>query len=226
MALTALGNEYTPMGRMLDEKVFVNGIVGLHATGGSTNHTMHVVAMAAAAGIKLTWQDFSDLAEVVPLLTRVYPNGKADVNHFHAAGGMAFAIRELLGAGLLHADVETVFGGGLDAYTAEPTFEADGRLAWREGAAASGDEAVLRPVSAPFHATGGLKVLDGDLGPCDHQDLGHRGGAATRSRRRRACSTRRKTCRRRSGPESSWATWWRWSASRAPRPTACRSFTS
>ena len=127
MALTALGNEYTPIGRMLDEKVFVNGIVGLHATGGSTNHTMHVVAMAAAAGIRLTWQDFSDLAEVVPLLTRVYPNGKADVNHFHAAGGMAFAIRELLGAGLLHADVETVFGGGLDAYTAEPTLEADGR---------------------------------------------------------------------------------------------------
>ena len=164
MALTALGNEYTPVGRMLDERVFVNGIVGLHATGGSTNHTMHVVAMAAAAGIRLTWQDLSDLAEVVPLLTRVYPNGKADVNHFHAAGGMGFAIRELLGAGLLHRDVETVFGGGLDAYTAEPSLEADGRLAWREGAIESGDETVLRPVSAPFHATGGLKVLDGDLG--------------------------------------------------------------
>ena len=164
MALTALGNEYTPVGRMLDERVFVNGIVGLHATGGSTNHTMHVVAMAAAGGIKLTWQDFSDLAEVVPLLTRIYPNGKADVNHFHAAGGMAFAMRELLGAGLLHADVETVFGGGLGAYTAEPMLEADGRLAWREGASNSGDETVLRPVSAPFHATGGLKVLDGDLG--------------------------------------------------------------
>ncbi len=164
MQITALGNSYTPMGRMLDERAFVNGIVGLHATGGSTNHTLHIVAMAAAAGIKLTWADFSDLADIVPLLCRVYPNGKADVNHFHAAGGMAFIIRELLGDGLLHRDVETVFGHGLDAYTAEPALGADGQIAWRDGPQRSGDETVLRGTAAPFHATGGLKLLDGALG--------------------------------------------------------------
>lgn len=164
MQITALGNHYTPMGRMLDERAFVNGIVGLHATGGSTNHTLHIVAMAAAAGIKLTWADFSDLADIVPLLCRVYPNGKADVNHFHAAGGMGFIIRELLGDGLLHRDVETVFGHGLDAYTREPALGADGQITWRDGATRSGDETVLRGTAAPFHATGGLKLLDGALG--------------------------------------------------------------
>ena len=164
MQITALGNEYTPMGRMLDERAFVNGIAGLHATGGSTNHTLHIVAMAAAGGIKLTWQDFSDLADVVPLLCRVYPNGKADVNHFHAAGGMAFIIRELLGDGLLHRDVETVMGKGLDSYTAEPALGADGGLVWRAGPEHSSDETVLRGVAQPFHATGGLKLLDGGLG--------------------------------------------------------------
>ncbi len=164
LAITALGNSYTPVGRMLDEKVFVNGIVGLHATGGSTNHTIHAIAMAAAGGITLTWNDFADLAEVVPLLTRVYPNGKADVNHFHAAGGMNIVIRELLGAGLLHEDVETVFGEGLSSYTREPVLTADGRLHWRDGPEESGDETVLRGTAAPFSATGGLKVLHGDLG--------------------------------------------------------------
>ena len=164
MAITALGNGYAPVGRMLDEKAFVNGVVGLHATGGSTNHTLHVVAMAAAAGIKLTWDDFSDLADITPLLCRVYPNGKADVNHFHAAGGMGFVIRELLGDGLLHRDVETVWGSGLDAYTQEPTLAPDGSLAWRDGTPTSGDEAVLRGARAPFQATGGLKLLSGDLG--------------------------------------------------------------
>ncbi|MGI3901930.1 MAG: phosphogluconate dehydratase [Janthinobacterium lividum] len=164
LEITALGNDYTPMGRMLDERAFVNGIVGLHATGGSTNHTLHIVAMAAAAGIKLTWQDFSDLADIVPLLCRVYPNGKADVNHFHAAGGMGFIIRELLSHGLLHRDVETIFGHGLDAYTKEPALGADGQLVWRDGSEHSGDETVLRGVAAPFHATGGLKLLDGGLG--------------------------------------------------------------
>ncbi len=164
LEITALGNDYTPMGRMLDERAFVNGIVGLHATGGSTNHTLHIVAMAAAAGIKLTWQDFSDLADIVPLLCRVYPNGKADVNHFHAAGGMGFIIRELLSHGLLHRDVETIFGHGLDAYTKEPALGADGQLVWRDGSEYSGDETVLRGVTAPFHATGGLKLLDGGLG--------------------------------------------------------------
>ncbi len=164
LAISALGNHYTPIGRMLDEKAFVNGVVGLHATGGSTNHTLHLVAMAAAAGITLTWDDFSDLAEVVPLLARVYPNGKADVNHFQAAGGMGFVIRELLQQGLLHEDVETVWGTGLNGYTAEPMLDAAGQLAWREGASASGDEAVLRPIERPFQPTGGLKVLDGNLG--------------------------------------------------------------
>ncbi|WGD29008.1 phosphogluconate dehydratase [Ancylobacter sp. WKF20] len=164
MAITALGNDYTPVGRMLDEKAFVNGIVGLHATGGSTNHTLHIVAMAAAAGIRLTWDDFSDLADVTPLLCRVYPNGKADVNHFHAAGGMAFVIRSLLGEGLLHRDVETVWGGDLGVYTKEPVLAEDGTLAWRDGTSMSGDEAVLRGADAPFQATGGLKLLAGDLG--------------------------------------------------------------
>ena len=164
MSITALGNDFTPLGRMLDERVFVNAIAGLHATGGSTNHTLHIVAMAAAAGLKLTWTDFSDLAEVVPLLTRVYPNGKADVNHFQAAGGMSVVIRELIGEGLLHDDVATVFGTGLGAYTNEPVLSADGLIAWRDGPAASADESVLRGARSPFHATGGLRVLDGDLG--------------------------------------------------------------
>ncbi len=164
MAITALGNDYIPVGRMLDERAFVNGVVGLHATGGSTNHTMHLVAMAAAAGIQLSWDDFSDLAQTTPLLTRIYPNGKADVNHFHAAGGMGFVIRELLGAGLLHRDVETVWGSGLDAYVQEPALGADGALTWRDGAGSSGDETVLRGTKAPFQPTGGLTVLTGDLG--------------------------------------------------------------
>ena len=164
MAITALGNDYTPMGRMLDERAFVNGIVGLHATGGSTNHTMHVVAMAAAAGITLTWDDFSDLADAVPLLTRVYPNGKADVNHFHAAGGMGFIIRELLGGGLLHPDVSTVNGQGLGSYTGEPALHADGSLVWHDGPAESGDATVLRGLAEPFSPHGGLRVLHGDLG--------------------------------------------------------------
>ena len=164
LAHTALGNQYKPIGRMLNEKAFVNAVVGLHATGGSTNHTLHLVAMAAAAGLTLTWDDFSDLAEVVPLLTRIYPNGKADVNHFHAAGGMGFVIRELLSQGLLHADVETVWGTGLDGYAVEPGLDADAQLTWRPAADATGDEAVLRPVANPFQPTGGLRVLTGNLG--------------------------------------------------------------
>ena len=105
---------------VIDERAVVNGVVGLLATGGSTNHTIHLIAMAAAAGIALTWEDLADLSAVVPLLTRIYPNGKADVNHFHAAGGMGFLIRELIGAGLLHKDVKTIWGTGLDGYTVEP----------------------------------------------------------------------------------------------------------
>ncbi|TCT02689.1 phosphogluconate dehydratase [Aquabacter spiritensis] len=164
LAITALGNDYTPVGRVLDEKAFANAVVGLHATGGSTNHTLHLVAMAAAGGIRLTWDDFSDLAEVVPLLARVYPNGKADVNHFQAAGGMGFVIRELLGAGLLHRDVRTVWGSGLDGYIVEPGLDAAGDLVWRETAAQTGDDAILRGAATPFQPTGGLKVMHGNLG--------------------------------------------------------------
>lgn len=162
--LTALGKNYLPLGKMLDERVFVNGLVGLLATGGSTNHTMHMVAMAAAAGIHLTWDDFEALAEVVPMLVRVYPNGKADVNHFHAAGGMSFLIRELLGAGLLHEDVSTIAGPGLARYTQEPFLDAEGKLTWREGVSASGAPELLRPVAEPFETHGGLAVVNGALG--------------------------------------------------------------
>ena len=164
LAITALGNDYTPVGLVLDERAFVNGMVGLHATGGSTNMTIHLPAMAAAAGIVLTWDDFAELAAIVPLLARVYPNGQADVNHFHAAGGMAVLMRELLGAGLLHADVRTVCGVGLDAYLTEPVLDGAGALSWRAATETSLDEAILRGAAAPFQPTGGLRVLDGPLG--------------------------------------------------------------
>ena len=164
LAITASGNEFMPVGRILDERAFVNGMVGLHATGGSTNHTIHLVAMAAAAGITLRWDDFSDLAEVTPLLCRVYPSGKADVNQFHAAGGMGFVIRELLDAGLLHEDVNTVWGTGLRGYVADPGVAEDGTLTWREVPAESADPKIISKASAPFQPTGGLRVLEGDLG--------------------------------------------------------------
>lgn len=164
LALTAQGNEFTPIGRLFDEKVVVNGVVGLHATGGSTNHTIHLIAMAAAAGITLTWEDFADIAEVVPLLTRIYPNGKADVNHFQAAGGMGFLMRELMSEGILHRDVRTVWGSGLDAYAQEPQLAPEGGLSWKPAEEKSGDESVLRPVTTPFLPTGGLRVLDGPIG--------------------------------------------------------------
>ena len=163
MAISSLGNESTPVGRMIDEKSFVNAVVGLHATGGSTNHTLHLVAMAAAAGIVLTWNDFADLAEVTPLLAHIYPSGKADVNHFQAAGGPGFIIGELLKGGLLHEDVGTVFGTGLQAYASEPRLE-DGQLRWVPAPDTSGDESVLRGIANPFQPTGGLRVLDGVLG--------------------------------------------------------------
>jgi phosphogluconate dehydratase len=162
--ITALGDEWTPMGEVVDEKAVVNGVVGLLATGGSTNHTMHLVAIAAAAGITLTWEDFSDLSPVVPLLARVYPNGPADVNHFHAAGGMSFLIGQLLDAGLLHADVRTVVGRGLDRYRQEPFVADNGAAVWRDGPTTSLDRAVLRPVSEPFSPDGGLRIVRGKLG--------------------------------------------------------------
>src|SRR4051794_28038543 len=164
LEITALGNAYTPVGRVIDERAIVNAVVGLHATGGSTNHTIHLIAMAAAAGISLTWQDISDLSDVVPLLARVYPNGLADVNHFHAAGGMGFLIRELLDAGYLHDDVRTVWGKGLRPYTVEAKLGGDGTVVRSPAAAASGDERVLAPIGKAFQATGGLKVLGGNFG--------------------------------------------------------------
>ena len=164
LELTAQGNAYTPIGHVVDERAIVNGVVGLHATGGSTNHTIHLIAMAAAAGIALNWDDFADLAEVTPLLTRIYPNGKADVNHFQAAGGMPVLIRSLLGAGLLHGDARTVWGNGLADYVTEPGLGENGEVVWREPAARSHDETVLRGVEHPFQPTGGLRVLEGPLG--------------------------------------------------------------
>ncbi len=162
--ITALGNEYTAIGEMIDERAIVNGIVGLMATGGSTNHTIHLIAMARCAGIEVTWDDFADLSAIVPLLTRIYPNGRADVNHFHAAGGMAFLIGQLLDAGLLHADVRTIMGeGGLERYRVEPLLE-DGALRWRDGASESLDPNILTSVEKAFSANGGVKLLTGNLG--------------------------------------------------------------
>ena len=162
-ALTGLGDDYTPIGEMIDERAIVNGTVALLATGGSTNHTMHLVAIAQAAGITLTWDDISDLSAIVPLLARIYPNGSADVNHFHAAGGLGFTIGTLLDAGLLHEDVQTVVGRGLRRYTQEPKLDGDGVM-WLDGTTMSHDTAVLRGVEQPFAPDGGLKTLAGNLG--------------------------------------------------------------
>jgi phosphogluconate dehydratase len=159
--LAKSGENY--MAQVVDTKSIVNAIVGLMATGGSTNHALHLPAMAQAAGIIVDWNDFSDISSVTPLLARVYPNGTADINQFHAAGGMAFITRELLLAGLLHGDTITVAGGGLGAYTQEPWLDGD-RIAWRDGATGSLDETILRPVSAPFEMEGGIRLLQGNLG--------------------------------------------------------------
>lgn len=161
--LTTNGNEGLPLGKMIDEKVVVNGIVALLATGGSTNHTMHLVAMARAAGIIINWDDFSELSEVVPLLARLYPNGPADINHFQAAGGVPVLMRELLKGGLLHEDVHTVAGFGLSRYTREPWLN-NGELDWRDGASASLDSDIIAPIEKPFSHHGGTKVLSGNLG--------------------------------------------------------------
>lgn len=167
-ARTVLGitrsRRYAPIGRVVDERCIVNAMVALLATGGSTNHLIHWVAVARAAGILIDWNDFSELSDVVPLLTRVYPNGSADVNQFQAAGGPGFVIRELLDAGLMHEDVLTVRPGGLREYTRVPEASSDGQaLRWRD-IGASGDESVVRPASQPFSATGGLRLLQGRLG--------------------------------------------------------------
>ncbi|MFM1976868.1 MAG: hypothetical protein RL145_1714 [Pseudomonadota bacterium] len=161
--ITQLGDSYIPIGHVVDARSIVNAIVGLCATGGSTNQMIHIPAIAQAAGLIVDWDDFNDLSSVTPLLCRVYPNGIADVNHFHAAGGMGFLIRELLDAGLLHGDVLTVAGQGLESYTQEP-FLTDTGLEWREAPATSGDTSVLAPVAEPFSKDGGLRVLQGNLG--------------------------------------------------------------
>ncbi len=163
LSLSALDDNYTPVCQILDEKAFVNGIIGLGATGGSTNLLIHLVAMARAGGIILDWEDFADLSEVTPLIARVYPNGLADVNHFHAAGGLGYMIGELLSSGLLHPDTQTVAGVGLENYTYEPKL-ADGKVTWRAGAGKSLNDKVLATVAEPFQATGGLTRLQGNLG--------------------------------------------------------------
>ncbi|MBA4226630.1 MAG: phosphogluconate dehydratase [Hyphomonas sp.] len=161
-AITAQGGDYRPAGELVDARSLVNAIVGLMATGGSTNHALHIPAMAAAAGLDVTLEDFADLSRVTPLMARIYPNGGADVNHFHAAGGMGFLVRELINAGLLHADASAVMGTLAD-YSQEPYLK-DGALAWRPAPEVSGDSDVLRPASNPFSADGGMRLVDGPLG--------------------------------------------------------------
>ncbi len=161
--ITVERGQYTPVGHVVDEKAIVNGIVALLATGGSTNHTLHLVAIARAAGIVIDWNDFDELSQAVPLTARIYPNGKADVNHFHAAGGVAFLVRDLLNAGLLHEDVKTVAGVGLKHYTREPKL-IDGKLEWVDGADTSHDTTVLRSHKEPFALDGGLRLMQGKLG--------------------------------------------------------------
>jgi phosphogluconate dehydratase len=163
LELTVERGHYTPVGHVVDEKAIVNGIVALLATGGSTNHTLHLVAIARAAGIVIDWNDFDELSQAVPLTARIYPNGKADVNHFHAAGGVAYLVRDLLEAGLLHEDVKTVAGHGLKHYTREPKL-IDGKLQWVDGPKSSHDTKVLRSHKEPFAPDGGLRLMQGKLG--------------------------------------------------------------
>ncbi|EWH12311.1 phosphogluconate dehydratase [Catenovulum agarivorans DS-2] len=161
--ITHLGNDYTPISKIVDEKSVINGIISLLATGGSTNHTMHLVAMARAAGIIVDWNDFSDLSNATPLMTRIYPNGTADINHFHQAGGMAVLFKELLDADILHNDVHTVCGQGLEKYTKTPVLQ-DGELVWVDEPTSSKDLTVIASAKKPFKPNGGLQVLTGNLG--------------------------------------------------------------
>ncbi|MCX4188949.1 phosphogluconate dehydratase [Methylophaga sp. OBS3] len=164
LKFTALGDDYRPIGHMIDEKAIMNAIIGLLATGGSTNHTMHIVAIARAAGIIINWDDFDRLSQIIPQMTKVYPNGSADVNHFQAAGGMGVLIRELLSAGLLHEDIITVGNEkGLSQYTQEPKL-IDGKLKWQEAPAKSLDPEVIGSIAQPFSKSGGVHVIKGNLG--------------------------------------------------------------
>jgi phosphogluconate dehydratase len=166
-------NDANPIGDIVSEKTIINGLVGLLATGGSTNHAIHIVAIAKAAGVEITWKDMSDISEVVPLLARVYPNGSADVNHFHAAGGLPFLVKELLKGGFLHEDVKTIVGNSLNDYAKEPVIDTNviatdnqiaAKIKWQDCPENSHDEDVLRPVSNPFNPQGGLQLLTGNLG--------------------------------------------------------------
>ncbi|MEA1981988.1 MAG: phosphogluconate dehydratase, partial [Campylobacterota bacterium] len=163
LEFSPLNENYMPLSKLIDEKSFVNAIVGLLATGGSTNHTLHLIAMARACGIVLTWDDFDALSKITPLLCRMYPNGSADVNHFHSAGGMAVVIAQLLKVGLLHEDVNTLMGSGLSSYIQEPYLK-DGELLYREANPNSSDPQVISSVESPFSKEGGLRVLDGNIG--------------------------------------------------------------
>jgi phosphogluconate dehydratase len=163
LRITHLGDDYRPIGRTVDEKAIVNAMVGLAATGGSTNHALHLVAIARAAGLRIDWDDLDELSQATPLLARVYPNGSADVNHFHAAGGLGFVIRELLDAGLMHADILCVHGGDLRQQATTPALDGT-RLVWRAPPTASGDPGIVRPVAEPFDREGGLRRVQGNLG--------------------------------------------------------------
>ncbi len=163
LAITALGDDFRPFGRLIDERAIVNAIVALMATGGSTNHTIHWIAVARAAGIVLTWDDMDLISQTVPLLARVYPNGEADVNRFHAAGGTSFVFRELMDAGLMHDDLPTVVEGGMRAFAQEPRLQ-DGKVVFVPGTATSADEEVARPVANAFEGQGGLRLLRGNIG--------------------------------------------------------------
>lgn len=163
MSLSRLGNDYTPIADIVDERAVVNAVIGLLATGGSTNHTLHLVAIAAAAGIELDWADFAELATVIPLLTSVYPNGQADVNHFDAAGGLGVVMHELLNHGLMHEAVKTVVGPGMRKFTERPNLTEQG-ITWQPGPGQSGDRSIVREVTDPFAVQGGLCVVEGDIG--------------------------------------------------------------
>jgi phosphogluconate dehydratase len=162
-ALNISGKPEYAIAQLVNEHSIINGVIGLLATGGSTNHTLHIVAIARAAGIELRWEDMDELGKIIPLLARVYPNGSADVNQFHAAGGLGYVIQQLLKQGLLHNDVNTVVGRGMALYTQEPCL-IDGKLAWRNGVTASLDDSIIRPIERPFAMDGGLKLLQGNLG--------------------------------------------------------------
>jgi phosphogluconate dehydratase len=164
LAITAEGNEFTPVGEMIDERSIVNAVIGLHATGGSTNHTLHLVAIARAAGIRLLWDDIAELSEHVPLIARVYPNGLADINQFHAAGGMGYLMKELLHHGLLHGDAGSIAGGNLEQSLKEPKLDTNGQISWHDIPGKSGNAKILTPADKPYSPNGGLKMLNGNLG--------------------------------------------------------------